>query len=701
MYLFKNKNVSAIILSIITSFLIESYITIVENFYLIEGNYLHDFINLFSYKEFIIFFILFIIVYYILLDDDKKDKVFNFIYKYRYPLSLILIAIAVLFQIHGSSISELHLNSSHHTLFGIPRAIRSDEFNVNTMLAFSQYPNNFSYFSEIVRGSLTDMFIVYGQPAWDVGMLFRPFLIGYLFLNQGQGLSFFWMGRLIVLFLISFEFGMLITNYNKKLALAYTFLITFSPMVQWWFAINGLVEMLIFGQLGILLINYYMTMDDYKKRFITAFGLMVCAGTFILVFYPSWQIPFGYVFILLAFWIFFKNKSQFNYNRKDLIIFIVCLAIFSIIMIHILFNSLETIKLILHSAYPGGMKYNGGGDLFYFVKYIPSIIFAMKPNMPALNVVELSSFIDFFPIPIILSGIVLFYQKTKDKLLMALLALYLVLFIFYAFPLPEIITKLTLRDHIFTPRLFVVIGFLGCLMLIRAIADLKEYKNKKIFAILSIGISAVMVYCAMFYFNVYLPTWLIPLLFILYSIVYTIIFLSSSDKGKTIFLITCIILTLSAGALVNPVEHGTDMVFESNYIQEVQHLVDENPNASWLVMDSVYLNTLIPTGAKTINSIHTYPDFDKWSILDPNNEYFDVYNRYAHVVIILNNDTPTNFQLASQDIIHLYLNVNDLEKLNITYIAATIELTQLSNENVTISEIYHDGEFKIYKVTYN
>ena len=214
MYLFKNKNVSAIILSIITSFLIESYITIVENFYLIEGNYLHDFINLFSYKEFIIFFILFIIVYYILLDDDKKDKVFNFIYKYRYPLSLILIAIAVLFQIHGSSISELHLNSSHHTLFGIPRTIRSDEFNVNTMLAFSQYPNNFSYFSEIVRGSLTDMFIVYGQPAWDVGMLFRPFLIGYLFLNQGQGLSFFWMGRLIVLFLISFEFGMLITIKN-------------------------------------------------------------------------------------------------------------------------------------------------------------------------------------------------------------------------------------------------------------------------------------------------------------------------------------------------------------------------------------------------------------------------------------------------------------------------------------------------------
>lgn len=701
MYLFKNKNILTIILSIITSFFIECYITIVENFYLIEGNYLHDFINLFSYKEFIIFLIIFAVVYYILLDKDKREKAFNFIYKYRYPISFILIAIAVVFQIHGSSIGELNMNVNHRPLFGIPRLIRSDEFNVNTMLAFSQYPNNFSYFSEIVRGSLTDMFIIYGQPVLDIGMLFRPFLIGYLFLNQGQGLSFFWMGRLIMLFLISFEFGMLITNYNKKLSVAYTFLITFSPLVQWWFAINGLVEMLIFGQLGIILINYYMTMDDYRKRFATALGLMICVGTFILVFYPSWQIPFGYVFILLAFWIFLKNKSQFNYNRNDLFIFIVCLAIFSIIMAHILFNSLETIKLILHSAYPGGMIYNGGGDILFFVHYIPSMMFPMKPNLPTLNVVEIASFIDFFPIPIILSLIVLFYQKTKDKLLMGLLVLYFILLIFYMVPLPEIIVKLTLRDHINTIRLFAVLGFVGCLMLIRAIADLKEFKMKKLFIILSIVISSVMIYYATFFFNIYFPTWLIPALFVTYSIFYSIIFLSSSDKGKTIFLIACVIMTLCAGALVNPVDYGTDVIFESDYIQEVQSLVDENPNATWLVMDSIYLNNLIPTGAKTLNSIHTYPDIDKWSVLDPNNEYFDVYNRYAHIVIILTNDTPTNFQLATPDIIHLYLNVNDLEKLNVTYIASSVDLSQFSNENVTINEIYHDGEYKIYKIIYH
>ena len=215
----KTKNILNVILAILTSFFIESYITIVENNYLYKGIGTENFMTLFSFKEFILFLIIFLIIYYILFDADKRTKLFDFIYNYRFHLSVVLIVIAVVLQIHGSSIGELNIfNINHHPLFGVSRAIRSDEFNVNTMLAFSQYPNHFGYFSDIVRASVTDMFIIYGQPVLDIGMIFRPFLIGYLFLNQGQGLSFFWAGRLIFLFLISFEFGMLITNYNKKLS---------------------------------------------------------------------------------------------------------------------------------------------------------------------------------------------------------------------------------------------------------------------------------------------------------------------------------------------------------------------------------------------------------------------------------------------------------------------------------------------------
>lgn len=702
MYLYeKNKNIFIIILSIITSIFLESYITLVENSYIFRGIDTGNFIKLFSFKEFLVFLVIFLIIYYILFDYEKRTKVFNFIYKYRLPISFTLLAVAVILQIHGSSIGELNFfKVDHKTLFGIPRYIRSDEYNVNTMLAFSQYLNNFSYFSEIVRAVPTDMFIVYGQPVLDIGMLFRPFLIGYLFLNQGQGLSFFWMGRLIFLFLISFEFGMLITKNNKKLAVAYAILIAFSPAVQWWFAVNGLVEILIFGQLAILLIDYYMNMDDYKKRFIIALGLMVCVGTFLLVFYPSWQISFGYVFVLLAFWIFLKNRPNFKYNRKDLIILIVTLSIFSIIMAHILSNSLETIKIILHSTYPGGEVFNGGGELKALINYLPSTFFTLDTEVPISNVVELATFIDFFPIPIILTGIILFYQKTKDKLLIGLLALYIILLIFYKFQLPDLLINITLSSHIRTSRLIVVLSFIGSIMLIRSIADLKELKHKELFIILSIALSSILVYKTLPSFGPYYNTWLIPILVVLYSFAFSAIFLSYSDKGKTIFLISCIILLFSAGALVNPVDHGTDVVFKSNYIQEVQQIVNEDPNGTWIV-DGLYIDSLLPVGAKTFNSVHTYPALNKWQSIDPKNETYEVYNRYAHVTTIIMNDSSSKLMLAAPDIIHLYLNVNDFEKFNISYVATSNNLSQFSNENITFIEIYHEGTYKIFKVQYS
>ena len=568
------------------------------------------------------------------------------------------------------------------------------------MLAFSQYHNGFAYFSDIVRASTTDMFIIYGQPVWDIAMLFRPFLIGYLFLNQAQGLSFFWASRLVFLFLVSFEFAMLITDNNKKLALSYSFLIAFSPLVQWWFAINGLVEMLIFGQLAIILINCYMNMDDYKKRILIALGLMVCAGTFLLVFYPSWQIPFAYVFVLLAVWIFLKNYHSFEYGKKDLLIFICVFAIFSIIMAHVLSNSLETITLIYNSAYPGGEVFNGMGDIGYFVNYISSIYFPINTEVPIQNVVELSEFIDFFPMPIILSFIVLFYQKTKDRLLAGLLALYLLFMIFYVFTLPDTIITLTLRSHIKSCRLFNVMGFIGCLMLIRSIADLKEFENKRLFIAFSIILASVMIYLSTVVFTVYYTAGLILLSLVIFSFVYSAIFLSFSQKGKTIFLICCIVLSFTAGALVNPVEHGTDVIFKSDYINEVEELVNQSPESNWIV-NEMYGGILLPAGAKTINSVHTYPDIDKWNKIDPNNEYVDIYNRYAHFQVILVNDSPTVFELASPDVIFLHLNVNDLEKLNVTYIATANSLEGLSNENVTLNQIYSNGNYKIYKAEYS
>ena len=155
-------------------------------------------------------------------------------YRLRYVLGGIFLLLCVLLEIHGSSIGiytkifdkpELDIN-----LLGKFRGIRSDEWLVFTPFAFSQYFTNFSMISDIVRGTATNMFIVYGQAVHHLAMIYRPAQIGYLFLDQGSGLAFFWVSRLVVLFLVSFEFAKKILNVNRRLSLLYAVMVTFSPL---------------------------------------------------------------------------------------------------------------------------------------------------------------------------------------------------------------------------------------------------------------------------------------------------------------------------------------------------------------------------------------------------------------------------------------------------------------------------------------
>ena len=194
--------------------------------------------------------------------------------------------------------------------------------------------------------------------------------------------------------------------------------------------------------------------------------------------------------------------------------------------------------------------------------------------------------------------------------------------------------------------------------------------------------------------------WMIIALVIIYAITFSSIFMSHSKKGKTMFLICVILISFTAGFLVNPIDHGTDVILENDFINEVESIVHENPNAKWLVRD-IPINYLIAAGANTINSVNVYPDLDKWHILDPNGENEEVYNRYAYVMVDFQNSTNTTFNLLSPDAFSVSFNVNDLEKLNVSYISTKKDLELLNNENVTFEKIYQKDIYKIYHVRYN
>ena len=722
------------VISLMLTFLAELYVSIIENTTRLSqvGKLvsLRKLIEFFTLEQCIIFFIIIFMAIYLYYNPDLRNKIGEFIYKYRYPLALALLVVLVLFEINGSSIGAWDqpiINSTHQSLLGSARSTQSDEWRIFTPFTLSQYLNDFSYFSSIPRASPTDMFAIYGAPIWTILMIFRPFQIGYLFLSPAKGLSFYWISRLIALLLVSFEMGMLITNRNKTLSLAYAVMITFSPVVQWWISVNALVEMLIFGQLAVLLLYHYMKTKEYRKRLIIALGFAISLGGYIFTIYPAWQIPLGYVFLFLAIWVFLDNYKDFEFNKLDIGFALLSLAIVGAGGLYFLHTSSDTIEIVRNTLYPGGRHFIGGLDSSQFkgetgflqslCNYINSIFYPLNLDSAFSSTSGISRldsfFYDFFPVPLILYLFITFVEKNRDKLLNCLIIVYILLSVLSIFVFPEYVYKITFISNTIQRRLILALSLLNVLILFRSLSILSINKhvnniknNNRILALISIIIAGAVFFLSTSNgFGIIGKALFIPVLIVSISILgisLFIIFKSSDKKYANMFLVMCILISAMGGGLVNPIESGIGY-YDLEPVQFVEGLVEENPNANWIVVGEREMQDMfIAAGAHTITSVNTYPDFEKWEKIDPDHKFEDVYNRYAHMNVNLSANESSKFERVHgrEDIISLTLNVNDLEKLNVTYIESEQDLSKYSNENVEFEKIYSYRNLKIFKVNY-
>ena len=118
--------------------------------------------NIEDFKIVALFFLIFAIIFLLYI---LKRQWFEKIYKHRIITAFFVFVLCVIFEISGSSIGmwNTYLNNGEKNdgvLIGESKAIRSDEWAVNTPMTFSQQFNDFGYFSNVIRGTSTDVFII-------------------------------------------------------------------------------------------------------------------------------------------------------------------------------------------------------------------------------------------------------------------------------------------------------------------------------------------------------------------------------------------------------------------------------------------------------------------------------------------------------------------------------------------------------------
>lgn len=660
--------------------------------------------NINKMQVFITFILMFYLIGVFFIVKGYKKGI-ELIYKNRYLLAIILFIICILLEISGSSIGmwNQYIQSGDFNntglILGKPRGIRSDEWAVNTPLMLSQYYNTidkFPYFSEAVRGTSTDMFIVYGQPVWDISVIFRPFHWGYLFLGAAKGLSFFWCGRLIALFLVTFEFGMMITRRNKKLSVIMGTLISLAPIVQWWFAVNGVAELLIFAQLSIIMLDRYMNTESYIKRSIYAFICSICAGGYVLIFYPSWQVPIAYLIIILSIWVILKNYKKTTVTYKDILIILGALIFVGVLGIYIFNKSHETIRTVMETVYPGSRSEIGGGSR-KFANYIINIFFPFKEVGLTSNVCEESVFIDFFPLGLILTLLYIKKEKQKDTLLILLLILFVILSLWCIIPWPSFLAKITLLSNSQPDRTYLAVGLINILMLIRVLAIGEGRVNNKL--LLSGFLTLIIVGLICKLHKEYLNGYMVVIINIVLFFSFIVILKAYETKKYNLFLILCLGIMIISGATVNPIQKGIDVINDKPIINAIKD-VNSRENGIWISDSMSFPNNNIPlmAGVRDINCTNVYPQLDTWKKIDKDESNKEIYNRYAHININIVTDRDTKFELANPDVFNLSLNINDIGKLDIKYILTVRDLENLSNQDIKFEKFYDEYGYKIYEV---
>ena len=685
------KIIVSLLISILTSICIEKFLYPLEAFSLLR------FVIMFSFT--------FLVLLLLLLFSKKINM--EIIYKRRYQIGIIVFLVLVLFGFHGSSISIYNqviqpnsFQEESNPIIGVSRTIRGDEWAVTTPTILSQTKNNFNSTSSILNAKTSNITLYPKIVSKTLGAISTPNQIGFLFLPVDQAFSFSWYFGYFLLFFSSFELLMLITKKNKVNSFIGAILITFSPVVQWWEAWN----IIAYGELAIVLFDKYLKSKKITSQILLSILIGYIGCCYIMCLYPAWQIPYGFLFLILSIWVGKENKENCSL-KKILVLIAIILITITVIVVPIFIESYDIYLLISNTSYPGKRLSTGGYGWQNLFNYFVAIFNSFSESS---NASEMSQFISLYPIPIIM-GIYYWYNNRKkykkDFLLVGLTLLSILLTIWNYIELPTWLAKISLLFMSTPNRCAIVASFVCLLLLIYCLSKYEEedLKSEAKFQNLIISILIVLfgIYIVNSNYADYVTSVMIVFDICVYIPIIFMILLNHKYINK-IALFLLALLTFITGACVHPLNMGLKEIYNKPISKEIEKLEKINSTANWATIGTAYFmpNYLVANGADTINSTNYYPNFDLWDKLNLK-KYENIYNRYAHLIIDITEE-KTSVKLNYEDQIELYLNNNDVCKLDLDYLLTTGKtLEEYNNQNVKFSRLYNKDGILIYSLECN
>ena len=651
---------------------------------------------------------------------SQQRRLLAWLFRHRVALCIGIVALCTLVGLSGSSLAQWDVltgTSPRGTLLGMSRALRSDEWAVNTVFAAAQQGTGFQAWSTAIADG-SDVTMVYAQPCWALATLFRPFLWGYLFFGFSHGLAFFWSARTAALFLVSLQMGLLITRDRRDLSFAFALLVTFSQSVQWWYAVNGTAELLIFGQGLVLVLHHFLESERLSRRWMWAALLAWLICCFALILYPAWQVPVAYACGAMGVWLIVRhvrsNRARPSFFRFYLLPLLCSMLVFAGLVGIVLFQAQDVISAVRSSLYPGSRFETGGGVLRYlfgwgYGLFTPIAEADFMPADGSMNACEYVSMFGLFPLGIIVAIVQL--VRKRDGLLIAVLAVYAFLAAYGIIGFPGWLARISLLSNVTFTRLLLVLSFLDIVLLMRSLALAAQGEapaQPRPFAwAVVLGASALftvaIAFCTLQTITAnkrMLFMGLMALLVFVWAVVVLAAMFARGRKGlregACVAVLACAIAL--PGLCVNPLQLGADSLTDSA-IGNVASQIQEQEAGTWIADAPWQSQLVIAQGIPCPTGVSTYPHISYWSTIDPDGSFVDAYNRYAWIAIEAT-DGACEFETTRADCFTARLALADARALGVSYWLTSSDLVALagSSDAPQLVGSVEGTDLKVYKL---
>ncbi|EGO2576990.1 DUF7657 domain-containing protein [Enterococcus faecalis] len=624
---------------------------------------------------------------------EQSARLVDHLLRWRYLLAAVIFILLVAFKVHGSSlnmwdayVSEYADGQKSSLIAGEPRGVRSDEWLVQTPFSLSQTQTGLKTHNDVITLNGQDMVVGYNSPAWNLATLAKPFTWGYVLLGKEYGLSWYWNLKLIGLILFSFEIGLIVTRRNKYLALLASVWIPFSSALQWWF-VSPVGDLVFFG-LGFLvgIYNYFYYHSSVRRRVICAITAVIMASGFVLVIYPALQVPFGYLILLFLILFFLEFRKKIKLDKWDGVLIGGALLMTAIIVGGSLYGSLDSLKAVMDTAYPG-KRVSLGGDM----PKRDILLFLTNWKMPFQDVPysnnsEISSFYQLFFVILPLSPFI-FYKKIKENIYGFVLFVYCLFnLVWMSVQFPTIFAKLTLWSYVPEQRAMLSFGFAAVLLSLWFIDYLwnRQAKIPMMAWLGALGLNVVLYFFVLYTGNLRLYVTRMDIIGVL--VVATVLIVALFKRWRTLFVLVLLGIIMVSGAFVNPISRGVSAVYGKKLAVEVEEINKKDPNQLW-VGERLMYGYLPMLGVHTFNGVAFTPDLEAWKPLDPKGKDTFIYNRYAHINVEVGNQTPV-LELMQKDAIIARLSPEKLKEYGIKYAVVYKPLEPLDTPTIHFEKLY-------------